>query len=306
MAEMSAALIEAALFPELDLPDPPAGHPFQIRKGDGYQVGFTQGTSYAMVFVRRLEEENLLAGVEDVRALLASEGFGRAAWIISEAAEPKGVAARLQGARTRPWERDAEGFEPRFRSMALAVEPAPAPEGVVARQVETLEEFAAAAQVLQDAFDMSEQDRQVFHERQAEYWEWQQRYPDFKTFAASVDGEIVGNASVIFGTSAAFMVGGSVRRDRRGRGAYRALVRARWDAAAERGTPALTVSAGSMSGPVLDRLGFATVGWGDVLSDRFSHVSRLDRRPVGSEGEVRSRRAASALPRRPRLHRRPP
>jgi hypothetical protein len=66
------------------------------------------------------------------------------------------------------------------------------------------------------------------------------------------------------------MIGGSVRVDRRGRGAYRALVRARWDAAVERDTPALTVSAGAMSGPVLDRLGFATIGQGDVLSDRFS------------------------------------
>jgi hypothetical protein len=37
----------------------------------------------------------------------------------------------------------------------------------------------------------------------------------------------------------------------------------------ERGTPALTVSAGSMSGPILERLGFAVVGEGDGLEDRF-------------------------------------
>ncbi len=270
MTEMSPALIEAALFPELDLPDPPPGHPFQIRKGDGYQIGFTTGTSYAMVFVRRLAEETLASCVAEVRALLGSEGFERAAWVVSEAAEPAGLAARLEELGLVPWEREAEGFERRFRSMALAVEPAPPGQGVVARQVETFEEFVAAAKVAHEAFHMSEQDREVFRERQAEYWQWQQRYEDFKTFAAYVDGEIVGNASAIFGAHAAFMVGGSVRVDRRGRGAYRALVRARWDAAVERGTPALTVAAGSMSGPVLDRLGFATVGQGDVLSDRFS------------------------------------
>ena len=271
MTEMPTAVIEAALFPELDLPDPPPGHPFQVRKGDGYQVGFTSGTSYAMVFVRRLAEETLASRVAEVRALLGSEGFERAAWVVSEAAEPAGIAARLEEFGLLPWEREAEGFEPRFRSMALTVEPAPPPEqGVVARQVETFEEYVAAAQVAHDAFDMSEQDRMVFQERQADYWHWQQRYEDFKTFAAYVDGEIVGNASAIFGANAAYMVGGSVRADRRGRGAYRALVRARWDAAVERGTPALTVSAGAMSGPVLGRLGFATVGEGDVLSDRFS------------------------------------
>ena len=52
------------------------------------------------------------------------------------------------------------------------------------------------------------------------------------------------------------------RRDRhwaRGRGAYRAVVRARWDAAVARGTPALAVGAGPMSRPILERLGFEQV-----------------------------------------------
>ena len=69
---------------------------------------------------------------------------------------------------------------------------------MVAQQVETFEEFVAAAQVAQEAFHMSEQDRQVFKERQADYWQWQRRYQDFETFAACVDGEIVGSASAIF------------------------------------------------------------------------------------------------------------
>jgi GNAT superfamily N-acetyltransferase len=53
--------------------------------------------------------------------------------------------------------------------------------------------------------------------------------------------------------------GGSVREDARGRGCYRALVRARWDEAVRRGTPALTVSANDKSGPVLRKLGFEKV-----------------------------------------------
>jgi hypothetical protein len=55
----------------------------------------------------------------------------------------------------------------------------------------------------------------------------------------------------------------------RGRGVYRALVRARCDAVVERNTPALTVGAGRMSQPILERLGFITVGWIDCLLDRF-------------------------------------
>ena len=39
--------------------------------------------------------------------------------------------------------------------------------------------------------------------------------------------------------------------------------------AVERDTPALTVGAGRMSQPILERLGFIAVGWIDCLLDRF-------------------------------------
>ena len=55
----------------------------------------------------------------------------------------------------------------------------------------------------------------------------------------------------------------------RGRGIYRALVRARWDDAVACGTPALTVLAGRLSGPILEKLGFEVVGWQDCLLDRL-------------------------------------
>jgi predicted acetyltransferase len=54
-------------------------------------------------------------------------------------------------------------------------------------------------------------------------------------------------------------MGGAVLPEARGRGAYRALVRARWDDAVARGTPALTVGAGPMSEPILRRLGFEQI-----------------------------------------------
>ncbi len=115
------------------------------------------------------------------------------------------------------------------------------------------------------------EDEQGHFERQAEeLWEWQQRFPPFQTFVALSAGEIIGGASAIFGTNAVYLAGGSVRESERGRGAYRSLVRARWDAAAERGTPALTVGAGAMSRPILERLGFVTVGTADVLRDTLA------------------------------------
>jgi hypothetical protein len=262
------ALLEAALFPEFDLPLPPPGHPYTVRSFDGYQVGYMPGGSFALVSVRRFPDA-LEAQVAEVRALLAAEGFERAAWMVSEAAEPAGLAGRLRELGLVAWPREAEGFGARYRSMLLAEEPAPMPDGVTARQVASFEEFVAARRVAQGGFEVSEHDRELFERKQAVQWEWHERLPDFKCFGAFVDDDVVGSAGAIFGAHAAFLVGGSVREDARGRGAYRALVRARWDAAVARGLPALTVAAGSKSGPILERLGFATVGEGDGLEDRF-------------------------------------
>jgi hypothetical protein len=50
-----------------------------------------------------------------------------------------------------------------------------------------------------------------------------------------------------------------VLQESRGRGAYRALVRARWDDAVARGTPLAVTDAGSQSRPILARLGFREI-----------------------------------------------
>jgi len=260
---------EAALFPALDLPDPPPDHPYKAFRRDGYSVGFFPGMSHANVSVRRVAEGEVEARIAETRTLLAEHGFDRAAWIVADAADPPGLAALLQERGLELWEENGGGLERDFRQMALVAPPPGAPDGVEAHPIETFEEFVEAAKVANDAFELSERDRKVFEEQQEALWAWEERFPDFKTFAAVADGEVIGSASAIFGAHAVYLIGGSVRADRRGRGGYRALVRARWDAAEARGTLALTVTAGAMSGPVLDRLGFVTVGEGIVLSDRF-------------------------------------
>jgi hypothetical protein len=58
----------------------------------------------------------------------------------------------------------------------------------------------------------------------------------------------------------------------RGRGAYRGLLRARWDEAAARETPALMTEAGAMSCPILERLGFEPVGHVHMLLDGFGQI----------------------------------
>jgi GNAT superfamily N-acetyltransferase len=197
--------------------------------------------------------------VDDVRTLARERGKSRVAWTVAPSARPPELAAQLLRCGLRPYAEPP--FEPAFAAMVLLEAPEPAPQDVVARAVETFEEFHLANHLAEDVFEVPEEDRKAFeaHDRLLFDLEASGRLP-VRTYAAFLDGEIVGSAGALLADAGVNLVGGSVRPEARGRGVYRALVRARWDDAAARGTPALTVSAGALSRPILERLGFVTVG----------------------------------------------
>ena len=102
------------------------------------------------------------------------------------------------------------------------------------------------------------------------------RYDDYRNpdnpgrgFVALIDGRVVGTSYAAFGDAGVNLFGGSVLPEARGRGVYRALVRARWEAAVDRGTPALTVQAGRMSRPICERLGFVFLAPVRVFVDQL-------------------------------------
>jgi predicted N-acetyltransferase YhbS len=64
------------------------------------------------------------------------------------------------------------------------------------------------------------------------------------------------------------LAGGVTLPDARGHGAYRALVRERWDAAVAMGAPALVTQAQAASRPILERLGFRSAASIAVLIDQ--------------------------------------
>jgi GNAT superfamily N-acetyltransferase len=77
-----------------------------------------------------------------------------------------------------------------------------------------------------------------------------------------VDGEPAGAGSLsLFPPDGATLNGGAVRPRFRGRGVYRALVAARLRMARDAGAAGLVVWGGSMSAPILARMGFQTVSW---------------------------------------------
>jgi ribosomal protein S18 acetylase RimI-like enzyme len=146
--------------------------------------------------------------------------------------------------------------------MVLTEPPAEAPSVVEVRRGETDEEYLASERIAAIAFG-SPMPTEPPTERD----------PNNPVYLAYVDGEPVARASASFGEHAVSLFGGSTLPEARGRGAYRALVAARWEDAVARGTPVLITQASPMSRPILARLGFREVCEIRILLDAFGAES---------------------------------
>ena len=136
---------------------------------------------------------------------------------------------------------------------------------IVARRVETFEEFAAAHAVQAEAFGLPEEEIAESLATLPDRW----RDTPNLMHAAWLDGAIVSAGIAAPTPQGLLLYGGATLERARGRGAYRALLRARWDEAVARGTPALMTQAGAMSRPILERLGFVPIGHVHMLVDEF-------------------------------------
>jgi predicted GNAT family acetyltransferase len=96
-----------------------------------------------------------------------------------------------------------------------------------------------------------------------------ERDPNNIVYLAYLDDLPVARGSASFSEHGVTLFGGSTLPEARGRGAYRALVAARWADALARGTPALVTQASPMSRPILARLGFREVCEIRILLDAF-------------------------------------
>lgn len=208
---------------------------------------------------QRFGSEQVDEVLEEARSLLRARGRARTQWEIGSRAQPDGLIDLLLARGLR---RDDE---PYAVALVLSEEPPPAPRGVQARPVRTFEEFAAASEVQWKAFGMNPDE---LAERRAELRErWKSRAAVIH--AAWIDDRLVGAGTSSATPYGLALFGGATLPEARGRGAYRALIRARWEHATASGTPALLTQAGAMSRPILDRLGFRQVGHVDMLIDEF-------------------------------------
>jgi len=146
------------------------------------------------------------------------------------------------------------------KALAL-VDPPPATRAEIqVRQIETFDDFVAARDIQWEAFDVPE------GRRAQQRADLRRDFDESMTlgipvgFIATLDGRPAATAMSIPSERGVFLIAGAVAPWARGRGAYRALVRARWDDAVARGTPALVTQANpETSHPILRRLGFVQV-----------------------------------------------
>jgi len=201
----------------------------------------------------RLRPDEIADAVEAARSFMRVTGAQVGSWWISEHSTPADLETRLLTHGLTIVEDDYL-----IDGLLLVTPPPSAPAGVDARAVANAEEFAAAVEAQDDAFD-TPLERRADRAALLDEYALTQESDINALYAAWIDGRIAGAGRASFSPRGVHMSGGSTAPWARGRGAYRALVRARWDAAVERGTPALAVSAGAMSAPILYRLGFEQV-----------------------------------------------
>lgn len=217
---------------------------------------------FGQVLRPRIGARDVDAAVAEVRAWFAERGREELLWFVGDSATPGRLPERLLEHGAEP-----DGLDPLLTGMVLSEEP-PAVAGFDVRPVRSYEEFAALTEVAWEAVGMPEKDRVGLRAGRPERWRDYRANDDLVVFGAFLDGEPVASGTLVLSPLGGFLGGGATRPDMRGRGAYRALVRARWDAAVERGAPVLVVQAGAQSRPILRRLGFREVATVHVLLDR--------------------------------------
>jgi hypothetical protein len=210
------------------------------------------GASFAAVSGLAVDPDELPQLVADVRALVPAGT--RAIWLLGPSTRPTDAGERLRalGLRT-PHDRAG-----RLHGLVLTTPP-PAVPGVEVRPVETFEDYVAAVEVQWDAFE-SPIERRATRDHLRASFRAQQAGGNLFTFLACVDGRPAGLGRIVRSSRGGFLIAGGVAGWARGRGLYRALVRARFEQAAAWGTPALVTQASPRTSlPILLRLGFEEI-----------------------------------------------
>jgi hypothetical protein len=246
-----AALAALAEDPERFI-DPPAGSRRTVT-GD-YCVVIGPENRWAGVCALRLADRTALDRAWDEIGELVS-GARQVVWNVGSSATPGDLADHL---RERGLRDPDPPMDPVCAALVLTQE-VPAVPGPEVRRIETLEEHRAGLEILLAAAEWTEEAAADERTRAEATYDGLVRR-GVPQWLAWDDDEPVAYARAERTTAGLFLSGGATLPHARGRGCYRALVRARWQAAVALGLPGLAVQAQyATSRPILRGLGFAEV-----------------------------------------------
>jgi ribosomal protein S18 acetylase RimI-like enzyme len=221
------------------------------RYADG-RVCVLHGVGWASVSGPNVDADEVGALRDSVNALIPPDT--PCVWWIGPSAQPADIFERLQALGLR---------EPQvglLRALALTEAPDDLPPRIDVRLIESYNDFVAARELQWTAFDVTEARRAAGRESMREDFEGSARVQVPVGFLATLDGRPAATAMAVPSDRGVYLIGGATAPWARGHGLYRALVRARWNYAAVRGTPALITHANpETSYPILKRLGFEDV-----------------------------------------------
>jgi hypothetical protein len=242
----------------------PIGDGERLIERDRYVLFLGRGDHAGVNSVQylRLSPETIAETVAEVRALAREHGRRALTWEIASSATPADLVDRLRALGMTP------DTPPTAIVMALRTSPPPAPADIHVTRVETLEDFRTFVTIIHEVFGMLDRlgDEIKRIDRDGARDLAQTR---FMRYLAWIGGAPIAAATATFTEVGALLHSGSTRPAARGRGAYRALVAARWEVAVSRGSAVAVTRAGPMSRPILSRVRFEALAEIHFLVDQL-------------------------------------
>src|SRR4051794_22323210 len=188
------------------------------RHGYVYIAGVRSAT------VHRVRLGNLAEAVDWTRTESRRRGHRDLTWWVGDSATPADSRTRLPELGVVP-----DDEEPVLTGMTAVVPPPAGGEGVEVRRIETEDDYLAALEVDWEVWRTPADERVERRVLETDRFEAMQSSGVVHHFCAFCDDERAGFGRAIHTENAVALFGGSVLPHARGKGVYRALVRARWD-----------------------------------------------------------------------------
>ncbi|MBV9790764.1 MAG: hypothetical protein JOZ51_21400 [Chloroflexi bacterium] len=257
----NAALLTLAEAPNIYEPINEGEH-LLIEEGYVLFLGRGDDPGFNSVQHLRLSPTTIEATIAEIHDQARQHGRHALTWEVASSATPADLVERLQALGMTP------ATPPLAVVMALHTPPPAPPSEIAVSRVASIADFRAYVTITHEVFGMMDRlDAELERiDREGAKDLAQQR---FVRYIAWIADEPVAAASALFTDAGVMLHSGSTRPSARGRGAYRALVAARWNDAVARGTPVAVTRAGPQSRPILRQVGFQALTEIHFLVDRF-------------------------------------